>query len=76
MNETVFSLLQAISDTRGFVMFCLVIAVAYASVWTLFLFEAPPKKKKPKEGEGGESEAAEEEMGARKAPAKKQKQAA
>ena len=46
MNETVLNLLQSISDTRGFIMFCLVMAVAYASVWTLFLFEAPPKKKK------------------------------
>ena len=46
MNETLVSLLNAISDTRGFLMFCLVIAVAYASIWALFLFEAPPKKKK------------------------------
>ena len=54
MNETLVSLLASISDTRGFFVFCLVIAVAYASIWALFLFEAPPKKKKkPAESEGG-----------------------
>ena len=79
MNETVLNLLQAISDTRGFIMFCLVIAVAYASIWTLFLFEpAPKKKKKPKEGEDkdrGEYEEDERPQD-KKAPPKKEKQAA
>ncbi len=58
MNETLVSLLTLISDTRGFMIFCLVIAVAYASIWALFLFEAPPKKKKakPADDESGEGE--------------------
>ncbi|MBT4511487.1 MAG: hypothetical protein HOC20_04670 [Chloroflexi bacterium] len=54
MNETLVSLLTSISDTRGFITFCVVIAVSYATIWALFLFEAQPKKKKkPAEAEGG-----------------------
>jgi hypothetical protein len=57
MNETMVSLLASISDTRGFITFCVAIAVAYATIWALFLFESPPKKKKkPKDAEGGEGE--------------------
>ncbi len=55
MNETLVGLLSSISDTRGFMMFCLVIAVGYASIWALVLFETQPKKKKkPVSAEGGD----------------------
>lgn len=80
-NETLVNMLQSISDTRGFVMFCLVIAVAYASIWALFLFEATPKKKKSQQEaadkDGGEGDEADQRQQAKdkKAPAP-QKQAA
>lgn len=97
MSETLIQLLQSISDTRGFIMFCVVIALAYASIWALVLFEPEKKPRKRRSGgadsgEGGEGEEGEEggqqqkgkqqqgkqkqQQKGKKAPAKREKQAA
>ncbi|MBW7998069.1 MAG: hypothetical protein FVQ81_16170 [Candidatus Glassbacteria bacterium] len=76
-NETLLNFLNSISDTRGFFMFCLVIAVAYASIWALVLFEAPvKKKKKPVGDEKKEEDEDEEAKPAGKSSPQKRRQAA
>jgi len=75
MAETIPNLLQSISTTSGFVVFCLLIATAYAGIWYLFLFEPAPKRRKTSESEKQEQH---EEGSKTEKPKKKpaQKQAA
>ena len=73
MSETIPNLLQTISTTSGFAVFCMVIATAYAGIWYLFLFEPPPKPKKTPES--GKEEQYEEDHASerpREKPARKQ----
>jgi hypothetical protein len=73
MSETIPNLLQTISTTSGFAVFCMVIATAYAGVWYLFLYEPPPKRKKTPESEKyEEDEEAPRRERSREKPAQKQ----
>ncbi len=71
MSELIVKVLQYISTTSGFITFICVIGAAYGGIWFLFLFEAPPKKKKVKSAEEAPDEQGAAKKGeAAKAPAK------
>ncbi len=46
MAETVPNLLQTISTTSGFAVFCILIATAYAGIWYIFFYEPTLKRRK------------------------------
>ena len=70
MAETVPNLLQTISTTSGFAVFCILIATAYAGIWYIFFYEPTLKRRKTRKGE--KEEQAEEKS---KSEDKKQKPA-
>ena len=79
MSDLIINLLQAVSTTRGIIIFSLIIATLYAGIWYLFLYEPVPKPKKSQEAkeEKEAQEGKEEEKPAKQAPrAKRQKQPA
>ncbi len=51
MAETVPNLLQTISTTSGFAVFCFLIATAYAGIWYIFFYEPTLKRRKTKKDE-------------------------
>ena len=51
MAETVPNLLQTISTTSGFAVFCFLIATANAGIWYILFYEATLKRRKPKKNE-------------------------
>ena len=60
MSNILPNILNQISTTSGFLIFCSVIALSYACIWFLFLFEDAPKKKaQPAQGAEKGAEAAE-----------------
>ena len=51
MAETIPNLLQTISTTSGFAVFCILIATAYAGIWYIFFYEPTLKRRKTKKDE-------------------------
>jgi len=70
MSTIIPNILNQVSTTSGFIMFCTVIAVSYGCIWFLFLFESKPKKKIQSEAAGKEEGKGEKEEGKQSKPSK------
>ncbi len=51
MAETIPNLLQTLSTTSGFAVFCILIATAYAGIWYIFFYEPTLKRRKTRKNE-------------------------